>query len=83
MTRSSGMLSYLGEEETNRIIDEALTVALMTTRLLVAWPSGETNAHDAMQILWESFCRIRSASGLRLERDQTQTSGQNAGTALC
>ena len=51
-----------GEAESERIIDEALTVALMTTRLLVAWHCGETDAQDSMQILWESFGKIRSAS---------------------
>ena len=82
MTRSRRTWSDPEEAELNRIIDEALNVALMTTRLLVAWHSGETDAQDSMQTLWESFCKIRSASGLRLECDQTQTSGHEAGTAL-
>ena len=51
------------EAESDRIIGDALNVALMTTRLLVAWHSGETEAQDSMQILWESFCKSRSASG--------------------
>ena len=51
------------EAESERIIDEALTVALLTTRLLVAWHSGETDAQNSMQILWESFCKSRPASG--------------------
>ena len=50
------------EAGSKRIVDEALNVALMTTRLLVAWHSGETDAQDSMQILWESFGKIRSAS---------------------
>jgi hypothetical protein len=71
-------LSDLDEAETNRIIDEALNVALLTTRLLAAWHSGETDAHDAMHTLWEGFCKIRSASGLRFECDHTRTSAHNA-----
>ena len=51
------------EAESDRIIDEALKVALLTTRLLVAWHSGETDAQDSMQTLWESFCKTRSAAG--------------------
>ena len=64
------MLLEPDEAESNRIIDEALDVALMTTRLLAAWHSGETDAQDSMQILWEGFCRIRSCSGLDLQGDE-------------
>jgi hypothetical protein len=83
MTCSGRTLSDPEEAELNRIIDEALNVAFMTTRLLVAWHSGETDAQDSMHTLWECFCKIRSASGLRLECDQTQTSGHDPGTAIC
>ena len=81
-TRLRGRPLNTDDAETDRIIDEALSVALMTTRLLVAWHSGNTDAQDSMHGLWEGFCKIRSASGLRLECDQTQTSGHDAGTAL-
>jgi hypothetical protein len=70
------------EAVTNRIIDEALVVALMTTRLLVAWHSGETDAQDSMQILWESLWRTRSGSRLKFECNETQTSSHDARTAL-
>ena len=83
MTGLRTMRSDPDQAESDRIIDEALKVALLTTRLLVAWHSGETDAQNSMQILWESFCKIRSASGLRLECDQTQTSGHDPGTAIC
>ena len=63
MTCLRTMRSDPEEAESDRIIDEALKVALLTTRLLVAWHSGETDAQNSMQILWESFCKIRSASG--------------------
>ena|SRR3974377_2345797 len=61
MTGLSRMRLDPDETESNRIIDEALNVALMTTRLLRAWHSGETDAQESMQILWEGFCKIRSA----------------------
>ena len=78
MTRLRATRLHTDDAESNRIIDEALNVALMTTRLLVAWHSGETDAHDSMHTLWEGFCKIRSASGLRFECDQTRTSAHNA-----
>jgi len=65
MTGLRTMRSDPDQAESDRIIDEALKVALLTTRLLVAWHSGETEAQDSMQILWESFCKSRSASGPR------------------
>jgi hypothetical protein len=71
------------QAESDRIIDEALAVALMTTRLLVAWHSGNTDAQDSMHLLWDGFCKIRSASGSRLDCDETQRSSHSAGTALC
>jgi hypothetical protein len=64
------------QAESDRIIDEALAVALMTTRLLGAWHSGSTDAQDAMHLLWDGFCKIRSASGSRLECDETQRRSQ-------
>ena len=70
MTRSTRMMLEADEAKSNRIIDEALDVALMTTRLLVAWHSGEADAEVSMQILWEGFCRIRSCSGLDLQGDE-------------
>ena len=60
------------ESESDRIIDEALDLALMTTRLLVAWHSGETDAQDSMQILWEGFCQIRSTFGLGFQCGEMQ-----------
>ena len=82
-TRSGGRPLNTDDAETDRIIDEALAVALMTTRLLVAWHSGKTDAQDSMHILWEGFCKIRSASGPRLECYETQPSSHSAGTAHC
>ena len=57
------------EGDPDRIIDEALNVALMTTQLLVAWHSGETDAQVSMQILCDGFCTIRSASRPRYACD--------------
>jgi hypothetical protein len=73
MTRSKRMLSDPGEPETNRIIDEALNMALMTTRLLVAWHSGETGAQDSMQIRWKASARSdlpRTAIRMRRNADE-------------
>jgi hypothetical protein len=67
--------------ESDRIIDEALAVALMTTRLLVAWHSGNADAQDSMRLLWDGFRKIRSASGSRLESDEMPWSNHSAGTA--
>jgi hypothetical protein len=72
MTRSTRMMLGVDEAESNRIIDEALHVALMTTRHLVAWHSGEADAQVSMQRLWAGFSQIRSASGLGLQRDEIQ-----------
>jgi hypothetical protein len=83
VTRLRGMRLHTDDGESNRIPDEALNVALMTTRRLMAWHSGETDAQDSMHLLWEGFCKIRSASGPGFECDETQPSSDNAGTALC
>jgi hypothetical protein len=58
------MTSEEDGSESGRIIEEALIVALMTTRLLRAWHSGEAEAEESMQILWEGFCQMRSVSGM-------------------
>jgi hypothetical protein len=76
VTRSTRMVLEADEAESNRIINEVLDAALMTTQLLVAWPSGEADAQVSPQILWEGFCRIRSASGLGFRCDEMQ-SGQS------
>ena len=83
MTRLRATRLHTDDAESNRVIDEALNVALMTTRRLMAWHSGETDAQDSMHLLWEGFCKIRSASGPGFECDETQPSSDNAGTALC
>ena len=82
-TRSGGRPLNTDDAETDRIIDEALSVALMTTRLLVAWQSGNTDAQDSMHGLWEGFCKIRSASEPRLECGVSQPSSQSAAAAPC
>jgi hypothetical protein len=64
MTCSARMTPEENDSESGRTIDEALIVALMTTRLLRAWHSGEAEAEESMQILWEAFCRMRSVSGM-------------------
>jgi hypothetical protein len=58
----NGSDSLLGsdEPESERIIDEALHLASITTRLLVAWHSGEADAEVSMQNLWDGFWQIRS-----------------------
>jgi hypothetical protein len=66
------------DSESGRIIDEALVVAMMTIRLLRAWHSGEAEAEESMQILWEGFCQMRSMSGMGF-LPSTQESFPNGG----
>jgi len=82
-TRSGGRPLNTDGAERDRIIDEALSVALMTTRLLVAWHSGNTDAQDSMHNLWEGFCKIRAAWEPRLECDESQPRSQSAAAAPC
>jgi hypothetical protein len=67
------MIPEEDKSDSNLIIDEALAVALMTTRLLRAWHSGETDPQDSMQILWEGVCQIRAASGTGFQSDQYES----------
>jgi hypothetical protein len=77
-----GMHPNTCDTKSDGIIDEALALAFMTTRLLVAWHSGKTDAQDSMHLLWDGFCKIiRSDSVLKPERDETQPSSHRAGTA--
>jgi hypothetical protein len=82
-TRLGGRPLNTDDAERDRIIDEALSVALMSTRLLVAWHSGNTDAQDSMHNLWEGFCKIRSASEPRLKCHESQPSSHNAAAAPC
>lgn len=45
----------------DRLISEALDVAVVTTRLLRAWHSGEIDSQQSMKALWEAVGRIRQA----------------------
>ena len=61
MTRSTRMMAGTDEAESNRIINEALNVALMTSRLLVAWHSGEA---------WTRRLRCKASGTVSARSDQ-------------
>lgn len=55
-----------------RIVDEALRVALVTSRVLRAWHSGAVDAQQSMKALWEQYDEIRSPTArLSSARDLT------------
>jgi len=84
MSRSTRMTLEADESESNRIIDEALVVAFMATRLLRAWHRGEADAQESMQILWEGFCQIQSVSGVGFRCDGMRAGGHDdAGIVRC
>lgn len=51
----------MDQTASDRVITEALYVALVATRLLRAWHSGAIDSHESMQMLWESLGQIRRA----------------------
>jgi hypothetical protein len=62
MIGSSGVAQARDGPKSDCIIDDALLMALMTTRLLRAWHAGETEAEESMELLWEGLWQIRSVS---------------------
>ncbi len=49
----------LDQTTSDRVISAALDLALVTTRLLRAWHSGEIDSRQSIQMLWESLGLIR------------------------
>ena len=65
-TGASRMTTDVDQATSDRVISQALGVALMTSRLLRAWHAGELDAETSMQVLWESFgCIVGERQGCR------------------